>query len=385
MTPAAHGLPGYAELAVGGLRHLGHVLGLGPAFDASAEESVSALFGGWGHRSTRGPAEPGQPAAPAPFEYSLVLSGDRVDIRLFYRPLAATGPTTAEASWEEGRRTLAELERRGVAHLARARDLGDLFRPRSERATIGMCLAASAGAEGISGVKVYFDTFAAGPGHHQELLGEALGRLGHSTAWDWVRRHDPAGVAALMPAICALDLQDSSDARIKFYTTVHERSAAELAARAAALSDGAGHAAADFVERMAVGGSAALAGDGLRPTLCWSMTSHRTDRPDDATLYLPSNRYAPSGADITDRLRTALAPGLFHRVERLIAQCAGATPGEGTEKDPERAPANPFHWVGTKLVRYERSLTLYLSAAAVEAARSAFPTRPAVARTAAGR
>ncbi|MFE3827178.1 hypothetical protein [Streptomyces sp. NPDC059092] len=374
MTPAARSLPGYAELAVGGLRHLGQVLGLGPAFDASAEENVSVLFGDWGHRNTRGPAEPGQPVAPAPFEYSLVLSGDRVDVRLFYRPLAAAGPSTAEASWEEGRRTLAELERRGVAHLARARDLGDLFRPRDERATLGMCLAASAGAEGVARAKVYFDTFAAGPGHHQELIGEALRRLGHGPAWDWVRRHDPAGVAALMPAIFALDLQDSSDARVKFYTTVHERSAAELAARASALSDTAGHAAADFVERMAVDGSAALTGAGLRPTLCWSMTSHRPGRPDDATLYLPSNRYAPGREDITGRLRAALSPGLFRRVERLVAQCAETSPDEG--------PENPFHWVGTKLVRYEQSLTLYLSAAAVEAARSAFSAQAAVARTA---
>ncbi|MFE4370995.1 hypothetical protein ACFRMN_22660 [Streptomyces sp. NPDC056835] len=364
MTTAAKVLPGYAELAVGGLRHLGHVLGLGPAFDASAEETVSVLFGGWGHRSTRGPAEPGLPSAPAPFEYSLVLSGDRVDVRLFYRPLAAAGPTTAEASWDEGRRTLAELERRGVAHLHRAKELSDLFRPRSARATFGMCLAASAGARGIARVKVYFDTFAAGTGHHRELIGEALNRLGHGPAWTWVREHDPAGVAALMPAIFALDLQESADARVKFYTTVHERSAAELAARASALSDAAGRTAADFVERMAVEGSAALAGDGLRPTLCWSMTSHRRDRPDDATLYLPSNLYTPSRGDITGRLRTALAPGLFRRVERLISQCAETAPGEG--------PENPFHWVGTKLLR-DDSLTLYLSAAVVEAARSAFP------------
>lgn len=369
MTPAAKVLPGYAELAVGGLRHLGHVLGLGPAFDASAEETVSVLFGGGGHRSTRGPAEPGQPSASAPFEYSLVLSGDRVDVRLFYRPLAAAGPTTAEASWDASRRTLAELERRGLAHLHRVKDLGDLFRPRSAQATFGTCLAASAAAQGIARVKVYFDTFAAGTGHHQELLGEALNRLGHGPAWTWVQRQDPAGVAALMPAVFALDLQESADARVKFYTTVHERSAAELAARASALSDAAGRAAADFVERMAVEGSAALAGAGLRPTLCWSMTSRRPDRPDDATLYLPSNRYAPSRKDITGRLRTALAPGLFRRVERLVSQCAETAPGDG--------PGNPFHWVGTKLLRNEQSLTFYLSAATVEAARSAFPTRAA--------
>ncbi|MFE7895996.1 tryptophan dimethylallyltransferase family protein [Streptomyces sp. NPDC057424] len=366
MTPAARALPGYAEQAVGGLRHLGQVLELGPAFDASAEETVSVLFGGWGHRSTRGPAEPGQPGAPAPFEYSLVLSGDRVDVRLFYRPLAAAGTTTAEASWDAGRHTLAELERRGLAHLQRARDLGDHFRPRSGQASFGMCLAASTAAQGIDRVKVYFDTFAAGTGQHQELIGQALHRLGHGPAWDWVRRHDPAGVAALMPAVFALDLQESADARVKFYTTVHERSAAELAARTSALSDTAGRAAADFVEHMAVDGSAALAGAGLRPTLCWSMTSRRPDRPDDATVYLPSNHYAPRREDITDRLRTALAPGLFRRVERLVAQCAETAPAGG--------PENPFHWVGTKLLRKEQTFTLYISAAAVEAARSAFPT-----------
>jgi hypothetical protein len=366
MIPAAKTRPGYAELAVGGLRHLGQVLELGPAFDASAEETVSVLFGDWGHRSTRGPAEPGQAGAPAPFEYSLVFSGDRVDVRLFYRPLAAEGTTSAEASWEAGRRTLAELERRGLAHLHRARDLGDHFRPRSGQAAFGMCLAASAAAQGIARVKVYFDTFAAGTGRHRELIGQALDRLGHGPAWDWIRRHDPAGIAALMPAVFALDVQESADARVKFYTTVHERSAGELATRVSGLPDAARHAATDFVEHMAVDGSAALAGPGLRPTLCWSMTSRRSDRPDDATVYLPSNRYAPRREDITDRLRTALTPGLFRRVERLIAQCAETAPADG--------PENPFHWVGTKLLRKEQALTVYISAAAVEAARSAFPT-----------
>ncbi|SER60905.1 hypothetical protein SAMN04487983_101936 [Streptomyces sp. yr375] len=371
MTTAAHtpadtrAARGYARLAVDGLRHLGDVLELGPAFHASAEDTVSVLFGDWGHRTTRDPAKPEQPAAPAPFEYSLVLDGDRVEVRLFYRPLAATGATSAQASWDAGRRTLADLERRGLAHLRRARDLGDLFRPRSPQASFGTCLAATAGPYGIARVKVYFDTFAAGTGHHRELLGDALHRLGHGPAWTWVGRHDPAGVAALMPAVFAVDLQDSADARSKFYTTVHERSGAELAARAAVLSDTAGRTAADFVTRMAVAGSAALAADGPRPTLCWSMTSRRPDRPDDATLYLPSNRYAPSRTDITARLRAALAPDLFRRLERLVAQYA--------ETAPAGAPQNPFHWVGTKLLRPDAPLTVYLSAAAVESARAAFP------------
>lgn len=346
MTTDTRTATSYAAQAVAGLHRLAQVLDLPPEFSPAAEEAIQTLFAGWGHRTSRAPGD-----TSAPFEYSLVLSGDRTDVRLFYRPLATTGPTTALASWDQGLAVLAELERRGVVSLARERQLGELFRPRAERTAFGMCLAVSVTPTGIDRVKVYHDTYAAGPQHHQALLGEALTRLGHGKAWAWVRHHDPAGFAALMPAVLALDLQDETDARVKFYTTVHERSVAELRERARVLSEGAGRAAGEFVEEMAVAGSAALSSEGVRPTLCWSITS--PDRPTDATLYLPSNRYAPGRGEIVERLRKRLPGGALRRVKGLIGE------------------RNPFHWVGTKLVGGEGSLTLYLSAAEVEAARVA--------------
>ncbi|MEU8842986.1 tryptophan dimethylallyltransferase family protein [Streptomyces roseus] len=364
--------PGYAGVAVDGLRYLGEVLGLGERFDAAAEAAVETLFDGWAHRVSRDAHTDGggtrQDAVPtAPFEYSLVLDGDHVDVRLFFRPLPERGPASAATSWERGLRTLASLDSLGLADLERAHEVAELFRPRSERAAFGMCLAASVRSSGIARPKVYFDTLAAGTERSRETVGTALDRLGQGGAWDWLRRHDPQGMAHLMPAFFALDVDESPQARIKFYTTVAERSVAELEARLAPLGRAAAAAAADLVDGTAPRGSRPLDLPGVRPTLCWSMTSRDGDRPDDATLYLPFNLYAPQQREVHERLRQGLDPALLVRVGRLVGDHAAVAEGR----------ANPFHWAAAKLVRGGRALTLYTSAAAVEAARKArIPARP---------
>ncbi|MCX5126344.1 hypothetical protein [Streptomyces sp. NBC_00347] len=367
--------PGYAGLAVDGLRYLGEVLGLGERFDAAAQAAVGTLFEGWGHRVSRdadGGGTRQDAVATAPFEYSLVLDGDRVDVRLFFRPLSERGPASATGSWERGLRTLAELERLGLARPERAREVTGLFRPRSERAAFGMCLAASVRASGIARPKVYFDTLAAGTERSRETVGTALDRLGQGGAWSWLQRHDPQGMADLMPAFFALDVDESPHARIKFYTTVAERSTAELAARLAPLGRAAAAAAAGLVADCAPRGSEPLDLAGVRPTLCWSMTSRDGDRPQDATLYLPFNLYAPQQQEAHGRLRRSLDPALLARVGRLVADHAAAVEGR----------ANPFHWAAAKLVHGGRALTLYTSAAAVEAARTARVPQDSKRRTA---
>lgn len=163
-----------------------------------------------------------------------------------------------------------------------------------------------------------------------------------------------------MPAFFALDLDDSPHARIKFYMTVAEQSTSELQARADHLSSVAGRTAADFIDSLSTHGSTALAGPGVRPTLCWSMTSHDRLRPDDATLYLPFNRYTPDGQEALGRLRKILEPAHFHRIERLVAQRTG----DGAPSEP----VNPFLWAGTKLNRGGKVLTLYVSADVVDSA-----------------
>ncbi|MFI0736700.1 hypothetical protein ACH4PU_01130 [Streptomyces sp. NPDC021100] len=364
------GRPGYAGLAVDGLRYLGEVFGLGERFEAAAEESVRHLFDGWGHRVSRdtdGGGTRQDAVSTAPFEYSLVLDGDRVDVRIFFRPLPERGPVSAAGSWERGLRTLAGLERLGLARTERVRRVADLFRPRSGPAAFGMCLAASVRAAGIARPKVYFDTLAAGTERSRETVGTALDRLGQGGAWSWLRRHDPRGMADLMPAFFALDADASPHARIKFYTTVAERSTAELEARLAPLGRAAAAAATALVTDTAPPGSQPLDMPGVRPTLCWSMTSRDGERPDDATLYLPFDRYAPRRREPHGRLRGSLDPALLARVGRLVDDHAAAVP----------ARVNPFHWAAAKLVHGGRALTLYVSAAAVEAARTARPGRRA--------
>ncbi|MFJ5681002.1 tryptophan dimethylallyltransferase family protein [Streptomyces sp. NPDC093097] len=356
MTSIAFDSDSYADRAVRGMRYLGDVLELGPGFAASTADAVALLFGSWGHRTSRGIEESEKARRGAPFEYSLVLDADRVDVRIFFRPLAPNGATTARASWQQGWRTLETLEDRGVAELVHARTLRDLFQPRSDRAAFGLCTAVSVRPDGIGASKVYFDTMAAGIERNRDLVGEALDRLGHGPAWRWLQEHDPHGLAHLIPAFFSLDLHTSPRARVKFYTTVDERSTSALAARVGELSDTARSTAAAFVDSMSADSSQALAGPGVRPTLCWSMTSRSDAQPDDATLYLPFNRYAPDREDALSRLRKLLAPALYPKMENLV---------RATEVE------NPFHWAATKLNRTGSALTLYVAADIVEAASTA--------------
>ncbi|MFF2956593.1 hypothetical protein ACFVVU_35275 [Kitasatospora sp. NPDC057965] len=374
-SPAADGFGGRAAR---GLRLLSGMLGLGPDVAAAVDDAVPLLFDGWGHRDSRCSDSADPTARVAPFEYSVVLGGGAPELRIFLRPLPPAGDTTALGSWEQGRRILAALERRGFASTGRAAALYDLFRPVDRQASFGLCLAASVRPGGLSGVKVYFDTLAQGRARNRELVGEALERLGHGEAWRWLRRNDPASIEVPMPAVFSLDLVESPAARAKFYTTVTERSAERLEERMARLSPAARRRTAALLAALPVAGPQALAAPGIRPTLCWSLTARCPGRPEDAALYLPFNHYTPRPEAASARLAGLLAPESRGLVEALVTHCAAAPGGggaggggaDGGGADGGGA-GNPFHWVAAKLARPDRELTLYLSADRVDAAAGA--------------
>ncbi|MFI9255752.1 tryptophan dimethylallyltransferase family protein [Streptomyces sp. NPDC053069] len=359
---------GYAAQAIRGLTYLGRLFGAEAGFDTAARDAVEALFAGWGHRTTRGIDEPEAARGRAPFEFSLVMKDSGPEIRIFLRPLSGEGPTTADSSWQAGWRAVHALEEQGVASLARARTVRDLFVPRSDRAAFGLCIAATVRPTGVAGVKMYFDTLAAGTAENRRVIGEAMERLGLGDAWQWLRRQDPEGMACLMPAFFALDLDDSPQARIKFYTTVDERSADALRARLGRLSGTAGRSAAGLLHALSAGGPAALAAPGVRPTLCWNLTQGERQRPGDATLYLPFQRYTPSGDEALDRLRPYVRAEQLTRLDRFLAHCAA----DGAHDRAERQLPNPFHWAAAKVNReVVGPLTLYVSAAVVDGASRA--------------
>jgi hypothetical protein len=308
-----------------------------------AQDAVDLLFGTWGHRTARGIDEPEAARGRAPFEFSLVMKDRGPEIRIFLRPLSDEGPTTATASWENGWRTLRALEECGAASLTRARTVRDLFVPRSEQAAFGMCVAATVRPTGVADAK-------------------------HGAAWRWLRRHDAEGMTRLMPAFLALDLDDSPRARTKFCTTVDERSGDALRTRLTGLSGVAGRKADGLLRALSAGGSDALAMPGTRPTLCWNLSEPGAERPDDAMLYVPFQRYTPSGSETLARLRPYVRPADLTRLARFLAHGAAE---EGQPQTGEHGP-NPFHWAAAKLNREARDpLTLYVSAATVDRASGA--------------
>jgi len=353
---------GYAGQALRGLTYLGRLFAMEPGFFTAAQDAVRLLFGDWGHRTSRGIDEPEIARVRAPFEFSLVMEETGPQIRIFLRPLSRDGATDASSSWQSGWQALRALEDGACVSLTRARTVRDLFAPRSDQAAFGLCLAATVGHTGVASTKVYFDTLAAGTSQNRRLVGEAMERLGHKAAWQWLREHDPAGMECLMPAFFALDLTDSPQARVKFYTTVNERSGDEIRARSERLSSLAGERSHALLSALSAHGPRALALSGTRPTLCWSLSKPAAEHPDDATFYVPFQRYTPSGSEALKLLRPYIRPQDLTRLARLIAH-SGAD---------EQLGHNPFHWAAAKLNSTDPGpLTLYVSAAIVDRASRA--------------
>ena len=351
-APGTAAPPAYAGRARAGLTRLGEIFGLDAGFGGYARDAVTALFQGWGDRvSQSGGAAPG----PAPYEYSVALATGHTEVRVFLRPLPATGAVSPAGSWEQGWRTLELLGRDAGVPVDGVRHLTDLFRPTSPQAASGLLLAASVAPGGVGGVKVYLDGVAAGLADNGRVMGEGLARLGYGSAWQWLQRHYPQGLRQLMPSL-AVDLVPAPAARTKLYTFVQESSPAELERHLRALPGYASGTAADFAD--AVGGSdpAVFASTRARPMLCWSMTARSREHPDDATLYLPFREYVPDPRRALERLAALLDPDQLDRVAALCAHTAAT--GD---------PVNPFHWAAIRLNRPRRSgLTLYVAAGLVD-------------------
>jgi hypothetical protein len=103
----------------------------------------------------------------------------------------------------------------------------------------------------------------------------------------------------------------------------------------------------------------------VRPT---GVADPGAERPDDAALYVPFQRYTPSGSETLARLRPYVRPADLTRLARFLAHGAAE---EGQPQTGEHGP-NPFHWAAAKLKREARDpLTLYVSAATVDRASGA--------------
>ena len=334
------------------LKYLARVFGQGASQDTVIDDAVSQLFDGWGHRSERenGNNEP----SGAPYEYSLVLGPEDVELRVFFRPQAPSGRSTPMDSWSQGWHTLQQLSATGTAHLDRAETLTDLFRPEHPQASLGMCIGASLGTNGISGTKVYFDGVAQGRDRITGVTKDALARLGYGSAFEWLRSNDPRDVANLM---FSLDLLESPSARVKLYSSITETTSSELEARLVGLPGYEHGAASAFLAALTQGRPGKLPDSGVRPHLCWSLTDESILHPSDVTFYYPFRQEVPGIKEAREALEGSMPPRIHDQVTQLLRDM---------ESYSDSVLLNPFHWAATKLKTGSHTVTAYFSAASID-------------------
>jgi len=261
--------------------------------------SVQELFlRGWGAEQI--PEEPEYASCigddHSPFEYSLAVGAQRAELRLL---VEAQSQTPAAASNQAAALALNPLlAQRFGASFERFDAIKSIFLPDSPRPPFSLWHAVCFGQHGRHDFKVYLNPLAQGPERANQLVAEALDRLGLAAAQRVVDTitNDP-GLPST-PNYFSLDLSDAANARVKVYFQ-HLNATAPQLDRLFELSPT--HRRGDVVEFC----RALVASDGpflTKPlTSCFSFVGGQ-DRPLAATFHLPIAHYVPNDLVTLERV-----------------------------------------------------------------------------------
>ncbi len=339
------------DRATAGLEWLGELFSAPDEYPLAARDLVAVLFGDGAPSAAESLDPTDAPNHGVSFEYSIALRGHESEVRLFLRPRSPCKKPTAASSWERGWGALRALEKHDLAWLASADSVANVFTPASDEAAFGLCLGAALRPRQDALIKIYFDAVARGIDSAWRTVREALVRLGHAAAWEWLETTAGVNSRELVP-IFSLDLAKKDHARAKIYTSVRSPTVAKIESRAARIPRYREGSASAFCAAI-LGNDRDFSAGRTRPLLCWNMTTLRHDYPDDLTLHVPFNRYAHSAASASARLKRILPTEDFDRVERFLSRSHAA---------PSHFDRNPFHWVATKLNAETATTSLYVSA-----------------------
>lgn len=242
----------------------------------------------------------------APFEFALALSRAGTEVQVYVEPQAPV-PSLAE-NLRVARAVLARMARDFAADLGRLPLLEPLFfpgPPDEPQGRFGLWIGASwSEARRAFKLKVYLNPQIRGAARREELVGEALRRLGFGEAWRTLR-------ASLRPsdepAILSLELGDAAAARVKVYVRHPSATLAEIA-RVAAVAEEHDPADLDAFYASVAGEAGPFAGKPLITEFAFVTAGGASPRrPRTVTLEFPLGAYVASDADAAARVRRCLA------------------------------------------------------------------------------
>jgi DMATS type aromatic prenyltransferase len=233
-----------------------------------------------------------------PAELSLSWRNRRPEVRILFESLG--DDPTARGCQEAGRRLTGRLARKPGVSLDRYQKIEDLFLaadPDSYRPTVWHSLAWHPG--GTPGYKVYLNPQVQGEGRSYEVVGEAMARLGLSSAWRplWTRARELADAGHELEFF-ALDLAAAPESRVKIYFR-HPAVALSEWNRVAAFARYHDSQRAAHAQKMIYGGSDGTVDN--EPMTCLAFRQG-ADEPEEANIYLRLPGNVRSDAEAYQRI-----------------------------------------------------------------------------------
>jgi DMATS type aromatic prenyltransferase len=249
-----------------------------------------------------------------PIEFSLAFHGPKPEVRLLFEPLGRNASMIDH--WEHACRLNERLGRRGDVDLERLARIQDLFAPRAKDAHFVMWHSLCVAAEGKPRFKIYLNPQAQGRERAPFVVAEAVRRLGFSRACaeqvSRLRRIDDE------LRFFSLDLDPSSDARVKIYKVHHAAARSDIECELAVAQHASPQALSEFWQAFAPGSDVCR---GLPISTYLSLTSD-SEQPTTATMHFPVRGYAQTDQQIYERVCAFLRGPECGAYQRAIAAFA---------------------------------------------------------------
>jgi len=165
----------------------------------------------------------------SPFEFSIALSGGSTTLRILTEPQAPRQPSLT-ASWRLAEDIHEELAGQWGAGLTGYHRVADLFEPApSDIGIFSVWHSALLSETGGARLKVYLNPAIHGASNADDVVLEAMTRLGLAKSWRDLRNRISSRGGLDEVLYFSLDLTDASDARAKIYLAHRHSTAEELA------------------------------------------------------------------------------------------------------------------------------------------------------------
>lgn len=232
-----------------------------------------------------------------PFEFSVAIDNDTPELRILFE--CQREGFNLLSNWRAGMKFNYWLMDNYGASLTRLNQVSDLFFPEDESAHFAMWHGACFLPDKKSEFKIYLNPQAQGKEQANDLIKEALKRLGLKESWSSVEavlKEQDASKNEIK--YFSLDLSDKPEARVKIYWLHHDITTSELEKM---YSVARNYVAGDVTEFcQAIEGTTRL---DKRPIYsCFAFIEGNASTPNTATIQIPLTPYAANDAIMHARI-----------------------------------------------------------------------------------